>query len=42
MPYRDGHPSSLIQASGFGERPMIVPPEVISLNVGSRALSPKM
>jgi hypothetical protein len=35
-------PSSLVQSLKFSERPGIVPPEVLSLNVGSRALSPKM
>jgi hypothetical protein len=49
-PYRYQHPAcrtgrgrqtSLIQALGFGERPLIVPPEVRCLNVHHRALSPK-
>ena len=34
-------PTSLIQALRFGERPLIVPPEVICLYVRTRALSPK-
>ena len=34
-------PTSLIQALRFGERPLIVPPEVICLYVRARALSPK-
>ncbi len=30
---KGGRPSSPIQTSGFGERPIIVPPEVRGLNV---------
>ena len=40
----DGHQSSLIQVTKFGERPCIVPHKILfsGLNVGVRALSLKL